>query len=59
MTGAYRVWRTGAGVKENERSELDTKERHHDASNQGRAWQRGWREGTDSHDAVLEYRAPW
>ena len=39
MTGAYRVWRTGVGVKEKERSELDTKERPHDASNKGRAWQ--------------------
>lgn len=28
-----------AGVKEKERSELDTKERCRDASNQGRAWQ--------------------
>lgn len=37
VTGTCRVWRLGVRVKEEERSELQTKERHHDGSNQGRA----------------------
>lgn len=39
MTGACRVWRPAMRVKEEEMSELQTKERHHDDSNQGEAWQ--------------------
>lgn len=58
MAGTCREWRQGVRVKEEERSELQTKERCHDGSNQGSACSDDG-EGTDSRDAVGEYEASW